>query len=411
MKDEIKLTDSLFSITERFPETIDIFVANGFPQLQNPSKRKVMGSAITFEMAMQSKKKNSAIFLQMLNEAINQKKEMAADEGEDISDASNSVDIAGVLPCPVKIPLLDGFKTFTKDYFNQKKTGINYRLKSASGGIKWLEDEVRIATNDSEIPDLFLSAGFELFFDKELIGKYRDQGIFHDMSGLDRFNSCFDGVDLKDPKGNYSILAGVPAIFLVNNEELNGRKKPETWDELLSKEFENSLSLPVEDLDLFNAVILTLYKEKGPESIKALGRNLLSSMHPAQMVKSTTKSEEKPAVTVLPWFFTKMIFPGTPLEVVWPKDGAILSPVFVAGKESKKDELKEIVHFFEGEAVGEILRDKGYFPSVNPNIDNRIPPQNKFRFLGWDFIYQNDITEIINICMDLFNSAVNEPKE
>ena len=67
------------------------------------------------------------------------------------------------------------------------------------------------------------------------------------------------------------------------------------------------------------------------------------------MVKSTTKSEEKPAVTVLPWFFTKMIFPGTPLEVVWPKDGAILSPVFVAGKESKKDELKEIVHFFEGE--------------------------------------------------------------
>ncbi len=408
MKDDIKLTDTLFTITERYPETIDLFVANGFPQLQNASKRKSMGSMLTFDMAMKSKKKNAGIFLQMLNEVITQKAEMASDEGEDMTDAADSVDIAGVLPCPVKLPLLDGFKTFSKEYYKKHDRGINYRLKSASGGISWLEDEVRDAKDDTEIPDLFISAGFELFFDKDMIGKYRDQDLFHDMSGLDSFNSCFDGIDLKDPQSNYSILAGVPAIFLVNNDELNGRKKPETWDELLSPEFENSLSLPVEDLDLFNAVVLTLYKEKGPESIKALGRNLLSSMHPAQMVKSVTKSEDKPAVTVLPWFFTKMVFPGTPLEVVWPTDGAILSPVFIAAKKKKEDDLKDIVHYFESDGVANLLRDKGLFPSVNPNIDNRIPKENKFRFLGWDFIYNNDITEIIKICTDLFNEAVEQ---
>ena len=344
----IKLTDTLFSITEKYPETIDLFVANGFPQMETPAKRKALGNAITFDMAMKSKKKNSKLFMQMLHDVIIQKREMA-DEGEGVADQLNGCDIAGVLPCPVKIPLLDGFKTFSKQYYNKHNNGINYRLKSASGGISWLEDEVREAKNETEIPDLFISAGFELFFDKELIGKYRDKGIFHDMSGLEKFNQCYNGIDLKDPKGNYSILAGVPAIFLVNSDELNGRKKPETWDELLSPEFENSLSLPVEDLDLFNAVILTLYKEKGPDAISALGRNLLSSMHPAQMVKSSTKSEDKPAVTVLPWFFTKMVFPGTSLEVVWPTDGAILSPVFIAAKQSKKDELKDIVHFFESE--------------------------------------------------------------
>ncbi|MBN2618773.1 MAG: ABC transporter substrate-binding protein [Spirochaetales bacterium] len=408
MNDYIKETDTLLSITERYPETIDVFVANGFPQMETPAKRKSLGGAITFQMAMMSKKKNAKIFLEMLNETIKQKSEMASEDGEDITDASNSVDIAGVLPCPVKLPLMEGFKTFSKEYFKSNGTGINYRLKSASGGISWLEDEVRNAVDESEIPDLFLSAGFELFFDNDLIGKYRDKGIFHDMSGLEKFNSCFDGIDLKDPKGNYSILAGVPAIFLVNNDELNGRKKPETWDEILSPEFRNSLSLPVEDLDLFNAVVLTLYKEKGADAITSLGKNLLTSMHPAQMVKSDKKSNEKPAVTVLPWFFTKMVFPGTPLEVVWPKDGAIVSPVFIAAKKGKEDELKEIVNFFESDGVGEILRDKGYFPSVNPNINNKIPKENKFRFLGWDFIYNNDITEIINICMTLFNKAVEE---
>lgn len=404
MKDYFKTTDTLFEITERYPETVDIFVANGFPQLQIPSKRKLMGSAITFEMAMKSKKKNSKIFLEMLFEVIKQKREMA-EEGMS-TDADASVDIAGVLPCPVKIPLMDGFKNFSKEYYSRNESGISYRLKSASGGIAWLEDEVREAKDETDIPDLFISAGFELFFDKDLIGKYRDRGIFKDLSDLETFNSCFDGVDLKDPKGNYSILAGVPAIFLVNNDELKGRKKPETWDEILSEDFVNSLSLPVEDLDLFNAVILTLYKEKGEEAIKALGRNLLSSMHPAQMVKSTTKSEEKPAVTVLPWFFTKMVFPGTPLEVVWPKDGAIVSPVFIAAKKEKESELREIVHYFENDEVGELLRDKGYFPSVNPNIDNRIPKENKFKFLGWDYIYNHDITALIDRCMELFNGEI-----
>ncbi|QEN05353.1 DUF1858 domain-containing protein [Thiospirochaeta perfilievii] len=130
---EIKLTDTLFTITQRYPETIDLFVANGFPQMETASKRETMGSVITLDMAMKSKNKNSKLFLQLLKEVINQKKDMA-DEGEGINDFSNSCDIAGVLPCPVKIPLLDGFKTFSKEYYKQHGNGINYRLKSASGG-------------------------------------------------------------------------------------------------------------------------------------------------------------------------------------------------------------------------------------------------------------------------------------
>ncbi|OQY38277.1 MAG: iron ABC transporter substrate-binding protein [Spirochaetaceae bacterium 4572_7] len=405
MNDYFKLTDTLYVITEKYPETVAIFVANGFPQLENPGMRKAMGDAITFEMAMKSKKKNANIFKEILIEAIKQRKDLAED-GITVDDSTAMCDVAGVLPCPVKIPLLEGFQEFSKEYSKKHNSSINYRLKSASGGIGWLEDEVRIAKSENDIPDLFISAGFELFFDEELIGRFRDKDVFSDMSGLDNFNSCFDGLDLKDPRGNYSILAGVPAIFLVNKDELNGRKKPTTWDDILSPEFENSLSLPVEDLDLFNAVLLTLYKNKGADAIKALGRNLLSSMHPAQMVKSSKKSEDKPAITVLPWFFTKMVFPGTPLEVVWPTDGSILSPVFIAAKSKKEDELADIVHFFETETVGEILRDKGYFPSVNPDIDNKIPKENTFQFLGWDYIYNNDITKVIETCMELFNSTV-----
>lgn len=400
-------TDTLFSITEKFPETVPLFTANGFPQLQDPAQRKLLGSAVTFEQALSAKKKNPDIFLHMLFEVIEQKQQLN-DEGssQPLEPLQAGCSIAGILPCPVKIPLLDNFKQFASAYEQKQHKTLSYRLRSASGGISWLEDEIRAAQSIESIPDLFISAGFELFFDKNLIGKYRDQGAFADLSGLNSFNHCFSGIDLKDPAGNYSILAGVPAIFLVDTLELNGRKKPETWDDLLSPEFENSISLPVEDLDLFNAVCLTLYKTKGIEAIQKLGKNMLSSLHPAQMVKTRKNSGQKPAVTVLPWFFTRMIFSGTSLHIVWPKDGAILSPVFIAARKAKAEELREIVHYFESPQVGTLLREKGFFPTVHPEVNNKIPEGNAFQWLGWDFIYSHDISALIARCTEEFNNAM-----
>ncbi|MEA3265628.1 MAG: ABC transporter substrate-binding protein, partial [Candidatus Fermentibacteria bacterium] len=46
------------------------------------------------------------------------------------------------------------------------------------------------------------------------------------------------------------------------------------------------------------------------------------------------------------------------------------------------------------------------FPSVHPDLDNRIPPENKFMWLGWDYIYSNDISALILKCEALFNKAI-----
>jgi hypothetical protein len=44
-------------------------------------------------------------------------------------------------------------------------------------------------------------------------------------------------------------------------------------------------------------------------------------MHPSEMVKSHMK-RERPAITIMPYFFTWMVREGSPMELVWPKDGA-----------------------------------------------------------------------------------------
>ncbi len=111
----------------------------------------------------------------------------------------------------------------------------------------------------------------------------------------------------------------------------------------------------------------------------------MKSMHPAEMVKSNTK-QEQPIVTIMPYFFTKMVHERSPMKAIWPEDGAIISPIFMLSKKSKKDSLQAIVDFFASKEVGEILSHNGRFPSVHPQVDNHIASENTYQWLGWDFI-------------------------
>ncbi len=63
------------------------------------------------------------------------------------------------------------------------------------------------------------------------------------------------------------------------------------------------------------------------------------------------------------------------MKAIWPKDGAIISPIFMLSKRSKKDKLQPIVDFFASKQVGEILSHNGRFPSVHPEVDNHIMPE------------------------------------
>ena len=157
------------------------------------------------------------------------------------------------------------------------------------------------------------------------------------------------------------------------------------------------------DFDLFNGILLNIHKLYGDEGVRKLGRSLLASMHPSQMVKSDRMKENKPIVTIMPYFFTKMVKEGGTMAAVWPEDGAIISPIFMLSKKDKIDKLQPLIDFFASKVVGEVLSHNGLFPSVNPEVDNRIERSNKYMWLGWDYIYSNDIAALIEHCEKTFD--------
>ena len=95
-------------------------------------------------------------------------------------------------------------------------------MRVASGGVDWIKDKIKDIDDEDELADLFMSAGFDLFFDKKLMGKFKSKGVFEDLTGFDKLNKDFNNeeIDLQDPQGQYSIIGVVPAVFLVNKEEL-----------------------------------------------------------------------------------------------------------------------------------------------------------------------------------------------
>lgn len=401
--------DTLHQLIQKYPVVLDLLISSGLDNLKNTAMLETLGKTITLEQALMMKKLNVDAFEEKLLEAIHQQEQNADSAlNKKQENKQASITIQGVLPCPIRIPLLEGFEGWLNDQEEDIRESVDYHLQAASMGVDFIKDQVKQSDSSQVLADLFISAGFDLFFDKTLIGRYKEQGVFGDLTDWKHYNSDFENekISLKDPKHQYSMLAVVAAVFLVNQEELGDRKMPESWEDILSPEFENAVSLPIGDFDLFNAILLNIYKRHGEEGIKKLGRSLLQSMHPSEMVKSHTKKINKPVVTIMPYFFTKMTKRGGPMVAVWPKDGAVISPIFMLSKVENKEKIKPFIDFFSSKQVAEILSHQGLFPSVHPEVDNLMDPNNPYMWLGWDFIEMNDMGVLIKELEALFHQSV-----
>jgi len=401
---------SIKELVEKYPETLDILVANGFEMFRDENKLNSVGKILKLGSALKSKGFDEDTFIRLLQEKVELERNVS-DVTMKKRGAVGDIKVKGLLPCPVRIPLLEGFDSFSEKFNDENGIKITYKLEAASVGAKFLEEEIANIESEEALPDIFVSAGFETFFDKRAIGRFKNNGVFINPYFGEKLNDDFNGVDIEDPKGDYTIISAVPAVFMVNLQEIGDLKIPESWEDLLSEKYYQKVALPVGDFDLFNAILISIYKDFKMDGVEKLGKILLKSMHPAQMVKNAGKKvADKPVVTIMPYFFTKMVRDVSTMKVVWPKDGAIISPIFMLVKRSKLDILKPVSDFLFSKEVGEILSHKGLFPSLNPEVKNILPENAKFKWVGWDYIYSNDIGELIEITNEVFEKSAEEVK-
>lgn len=74
------------------------------------------------------------------------------------------------------------------------------------------------------------------------------------------------------------------------------------------------------------------------------------------------------------------------LKLVWPKEGAVISPIFMTAKKESLKNVKDAIDYFTSEKVGQIFSFNGKFPSTVVGIDNNLSEDQKFLWAGWEML-------------------------
>lgn len=420
------IDDTVFAVTERFPELIPHLVQRGFGPLANPMMRKLMGTKVSLRQAFSARNMDVDELEQELVALIEKNASCATQDTslrkinlDRVHDESLSgkdiVTIEGVLPCPVRLPLMEHFEAFYTTYCEQHKKimdeqnyVIRYDLRSASLGTDHIYQRI-ISGDPEKMPDLIFLTGIDAFLADTEMKTYIRNDVFQRHS--DPLHPLFmrKEINLSDPEQIYRLIAAVPAIFVVNHNELHGRAVPKTWADILKPEFAHSVSIPLNDLDMFSVVILGIYSLFGKEGIHNLARSYYKSLHPSQMTKERhVESGTLPAVNVAPYFFTRMVQKNTAVQPIWPEDGAIVSPIFMLAKKKNTEKIQPFIDFFLSKETGDIISAGGYFPSMCPDVDNSHLENKKFLWAGWDLMHRKGLGKLVRECKEEFSQRIHK---
>lgn len=401
---------TLFELTEKHPQTLALLIEIGFSKMRDDKKREQFGKALTLEAAAKLKSIELSELLNKIDAVIEKEapKDATLKSGNNAIELSPEGDLrlAGLLPCPVRIPILEAVDQLAEELKQHDGTSVGHSLAAASVGADGLLAQIEKIDDPKDLPDVFISAGFESFFDQKALKRFKDAGVFEDCAPKG-INADFAHLDIKDPDGHFTMIGVVPAVFVVNHTILGDEEAPRSFEALLDPRYQNKVALPVGDFDLFNALLLYLVEHYGMDSIDRLASNMIAALHPSQTVgRFAGKQQARPAVSVVPYFFSRMTMGTKHMEVVWPEDGAVISPIFALVKKDGHPHAKRFGELFASKAIGEILAHKGLFPALHPKVDNRLPKEASFGWLGWDYVKKHDIGAMIPELRQRFDHAM-----
>lgn len=305
------------------------------------------------------------------------------------------LNLLALLPCPLKVPIEQQFKVFLQELKDKTDINFNYIIESHANNQLSFYEKIDELTNIEELPDIVICPGVNGFFRKSFVDKFIDKGMFIDVANYD-VNKNLKECGITDPGGNYTMISMNVLVMVVDLTQIGNLPIPKKWGDLLKPEYENKVVIRGQKGTFCETTLLTIYKDYGYEGIEKLGKSVKDGWHPSQMVKMAGSGlKGSPAISVMPYFYAKTIRNKDKVAVVWPEDGAIVSPVFMLVKKEKLDKVKEIAEFFAGEKIGEISAG-AYFPAVHPSCETNVPEDAVFNWIGWDFIKSNDIGSIID---------------
>lgn len=395
--------ENLKQLVQMNDNIIPIFEKHGLGGYFKRENIEKIGKFTKLTSLLKSKNIDREQFIATLNQVLNTK---TTDSSTELKDIQHNLHFAAMLPCGIRNP----FKEFLETHIannTEKFPILNYLIEGNVNHELSYYPLLDSISSVNELPDVIMASDVNNFFHKPFGERFIKNGVFKTYTPYNT-NSYLEKYGYADTNGNFTMYTANMLVMVVDKERLGNRKMPTTWSDLLNSDFENEIIMRGEGDFFCNAIMLPFYKDAGFEAIKILAKNIKAGMHPAEMVKlAGTNKKEGGAIYIMPYFFAKQILNSNAV-VVWPDDGAIVSPVFMLIKADKIETHKALLDFLLSFKTGQMMANR-YFPSIHPEVSNDKFPQS-LKWLGWDFLNNNDIGNLKNYIRDVFMSIWSAKK-
>lgn len=299
-------------------------------------------------------------------------------------------DVLGLLPCPIKVPVEIGFDDMVNDLGSE--CDFKYLIEgNANYEVMWMDESSHVPSKE-ELPKIIISSGVNSFYRRDFRAKAINEKYFRKIQVNE------DEViqsDLGDLEGNYYIMALNYLVMVVDLTKLEGRDIPKSWGELLNSDFEKEVAIRGKKRKYCETTLFGIYKDYGIEGINKLNKLVGYGGHPAEMIKNVGKGvKDSPTISVVPYFYAKLLKNNKNAEIVWPEEGAIVSPVTLLVQSDASKNLESVVNYFISDKVRNICKN-AFLPHPKDYIEYLKENNYKLNWVGWDFIRNNDTNKLL----------------
>ncbi|MDD3307036.1 MAG: ABC transporter substrate-binding protein [Acetobacterium sp.] len=300
------------------------------------------------------------------------------------------INIMSFPSCPIKVETTAAIKAFVEKYNESHDVKIHYPMADAENpktyieALEWVEDS-------SRYPDIIISCDYRSVFTPNF-KKFQEEGLYTDVLKDKQPHSFYETFAYKDPKETYSILAASFPVIVYDKSIDPDLPVPKSFKDLLDPIYEKKVSIHGHgDFSCDMSVVMNIYQQYGKEATLTFAKSIKELRHFSQVVKDAGKGiKSLPPIGVIPEMFKNMIRNKDNVEIIWPADGSPLFPLLMTVKKEKVEPAQALINYLTGSEIGQLWANS-YFAAFNAEVKNKDYQDKPVRFIGWDFIYDQDI--------------------
>lgn len=329
------------------------------------------------------------------------------------TDELGALDLLGRMPIPLRRAFKSGLDRCVAQHRKTLGLGLNC---CCLGGGEWYSpfDTLADEPNPERLPGLLVSTLYQDILSPSLLQHYAPNA---NSRPLPEMHPAFAQAGLVDPLGVFRTFSAIPFVWLVDQRRLKGRPAPRVWADLLDPCWAGEIvfggwrpnaRVPYQDYNAY--LLLSLHQEYGQAGLEAFAANVRQLQHNVRTAtQSGSNSQEVGTIAALPWLQAAMCPRRDRTRVVWPEDGALVMPIGYLIQASAEQRLSSLVDYLNGAELGAVL-NRNCYPSVYKELA-LLPAEARFKWLGWDFFHQQDVTQEQQKAAELFFAAHSSAQE